>query len=194
MPVTDDERTQSRLGRYDEQAGVYREAALKFSQLAVTNLILINAGGLLALANGIFNAHIQSADTATRAAVWFVCGLMSGVICSYVAYLNFGGLASQQQALRTADDWRDGKRRMTAIAISAQIPFDQKGFLTDGRSLSQYAEECDRVILDQTNLANRLPFWINSTFAAGQIFGIVSMICFAAACLVMVAAGFGSRS
>ena len=189
MPLSEDERTQARLGRYDEQAAAYSEAAVKFSQLAVTNLVLINAGGLLALANGIFNAHVHQVGVPTQTAVWFVSGLVAGIVCAYVAYLNFGCLAQQQRSYRAAEDWGDAKRRLTMVALEKSIPFDQQGFLNDGRSLNDFAAECDRITAQETKTAKELVFWVNSTFGAGQVFGIVSMVCFAAACLVMVGNG-----
>ena len=191
--TSDDEREHRRLLRYDEQAGAYRTASVKFSQLAVTNLILINAGGLLALANGVFSARVATMATATQAGVWFVAGLVLAIGTAYATYLNFGLHASQQATLRSAEDWQQAKRRLTALAIEQSTPFDQKGFLSDGRSLSEFAEECDRVENEQKTAAGRANFWINFTFGAGQVFGLSSMVCFVAGCFVLVAGGIATQ-
>ena len=188
MPIAENERIQARLERYDSEAGAYREAALKFSLLVVTNLILINAGGLLALANGFFGDKV-TASAATTAAGWFIVGLAAALACAYNAYLNFGLLANQQQQYRAAEDWQQAKSRIQALAIEKDVPFDRAGFLADGRSVVEFATECDTVIAAQSRLAKRANGWINLTFAVGQGLGIASGACFCVACFKLITAG-----
>lgn len=182
-----DERRDSVLSRYDNLASTYGEAANKFSLLAVTNLILINAGGLVALANGIFGKGI-SPPAIQFPAGGFVTGLVLALLCAFVAYQNFRLLAGQTQTFMNDELWRHEKLRLSAIAAERGMAESGAGLLADGRSYAEFAKEADAALTSNKSRAAKYNFDIQMTIILGQVTGLGSGAAFIIACWMMIGA------
>lgn len=80
-------------GFYEKRALEAQKASVEFSKLLITNLILINAGALIALpATAAFIGVQSSAAPAQKMlvvgapAVLYVVGLIAGLVCALATY------------------------------------------------------------------------------------------------------------
>ena len=175
------------VNRYDSLQSKYYEAAQKFSLLLVTNLMLINAGGLLALANGAFNSGAVGVQMLWPAS-FFVVGLVLALGCGYATYLNFSRLGDLQAESRTIELWDIAKRHIGATAAERGVAADVPAFMADGRSFADFLKDSDAAILESHAKFKKGNWWVWFTFWVGQITGIASVASFVTACILMVLA------
>jgi hypothetical protein len=182
------------IARHDTLASAYQEAGLKYSVLVITNLMLINAGGLLALATELFGESVFDTRTALLPASLFVGGLMAAILCGYLAYLNTGALVAVEREFKTIELWTVAKRHISTIAAETKIPPDVPAFMDDGRSFADFVADTDNALkVSQGKIKGNNRF-ISATFGGAQIVGVASGLLFVAACILLVLSLTGSAT
>jgi hypothetical protein len=154
---------------FDKRAVEYSKASVEFSKILVTNLNLINAGGLLAtptIAKFLgFDAMRPAVKVValTVPSVLFLLGLVCAALCALLAYINFKRHASNEGWLREGQ----------YINMKLHFPL-----LPGEEPYTDYYQDIAKATKEIDNSRKA----INRSYYAGIGFGVSSVIFFVAAC------------
>jgi hypothetical protein len=149
----------------------YGKASVEFSKLLVTNLHLINAGGLLATPTIAKFLGYEAMRPAIRVAVLttppvlFLAGLLCAAGCALSAYVNFQKHARSQNLLRDEQ----------LLAIKTHFPL-----LPDEKPYTMTAYHADLASIRRVQAKNDRA--IQKTYRLGISFGLLSLLFFSLAC------------
>jgi hypothetical protein len=155
--------------QYDKRSLEYGKASVEFSKLLVTNLHLINAGGLLAtptlakfVGYEVMRAKVQTL-VLTLPPVLFLLGLISAAVCALATSRNFHKHAPAAVL--------DKEEQIAAARTHFPLLPDEEPYT---------AYEQDKHLIDEARKKNNRS--IQRTYFTGLGSGTLSIIFFAAGC------------
>ncbi|MGO4738629.1 hypothetical protein AB4099_18925 [Bosea sp. 2KB_26] len=150
---------------FEKRAVEYHKAGVEFSKLLVTNLFVLNAGGLVAIPALTAFLGIGALPPADRgfvvglAAAGFGSGLLFAALCALVTYKNYHTFVSGCELERN------------------RALFDVNWLLKrNGRTLEESQKERDEIGTQLAAVEKK----IGRTYVAGHVFGWLSIMAFTA--------------
>ena len=90
---------------WEKKEAEFHKISSEYAKIAITNLQIINAGGLLAvptLSNNLLGFSGLNREEKLFLIGWpmgiFICGLVLAILCAFVCYVNFQALAMNAEA------------------------------------------------------------------------------------------------
>jgi hypothetical protein len=148
---------------FEKRAIEYHKAGVEFSKILVTNLFVLNAGGLIALPALSTFLGVAALPGPTRSwvlwlsAAGFGAGLLMAALCALVTYLNYHAFV----------DCAVAERDLAMFNVAT-------AFGKNGPIQAEIQRAKEPYIADVQQLTNK----INLTFRLGHVFGWLSILSF----------------
>ncbi len=153
---------------FDKRIVEYSKASVEFSKILVTNLNLINAGGLLAtptiakfLGFDMMRPAVKIVVLTVPGAL-FLAGLVCAALCALATYINFQRHGRHEGLLRGVG----------FINMKLHLPL-----MPGEKPYTDFDEDNAKALKDVEESRKA----INRSYHAGRGFGILSAVCFVAA-------------